>query len=97
MGFEVGPNPTFYMAAHRAAKSGGWLLAVGGLALAMAFIPFAADLFVARLELVEFFVGEVLDIDHLIVSVLDGADHLVELQVQRLCVPVLRVLDKEDD
>src|SRR3954463_1096244 len=63
----------------------------------MTLVPLAADLLVARLQFIELLVGKVFDVDHLVVRLVDRPDHLVELQVQRLGVPVLRVLDKEDD
>lgn len=47
-------------------------------------------------KLVQFLVGEVLDVDHAVAGVVNGMDQLVELQVDGARVAILRVLDEED-
>ena len=47
------------------------------------------------LQLLELFVGQLLEIDQLVARALESANELVELDVNRDRVPVLRVLDQE--
>ena len=66
------------------------------LAALAAVVAFFADLLVLVGEFLQFIVGEMLDVDHLVVCLVDGLDDLVELQVDGAGVAVLRVLDQED-
>src|SRR3954447_7672194 len=47
------------------------------------------------LQLAQIFIGKFLEIDQLIPSAFDGANDLVELEVNCLGVPVLSVLDQK--
>jgi nitrogen fixation protein FixH len=49
-----------------------------------------------RLQLVQVLFGQLLQVEQYIVSAFQGADDLVELELQGLVVAVLRVLDQED-
>ena len=53
-------------------------------------------MFVAGVEIVEFEVAEVFDVDHLVAGFIDGSDELVELEIDGAGIAVLRVLDEED-
>lgn len=54
------------------------------------------DLLVRRLEAIELGLGELLEIEEGIVRAVDRTDQLVELELDRGAVSVLRVLDEED-
>jgi hypothetical protein len=53
-------------------------------------------LFVSWLQLIELKIAEVLDVDHLIVRLVHGADQFVQLEIDGARVAVLRVLNEED-
>ena len=51
---------------------------------------------ISCLQLIEFKIAEVLDIDHLIVRLVDGPDQFVQFEIDGARVAVLRVLNEED-
>src|SRR5271157_1338969 len=53
-------------------------------------------LFVGCLHRIQFEIGQSLDIDHLISSLVHGPDQLIQLQIDRAGIAVLSVLDEED-
>src|SRR3954462_3232349 len=55
-----------------------------------------ADFLVTLFQLIQLFVGKLLDIDKIVVCRMVRTNEFVKLQVQRLGVAVLRVLDEED-
>jgi hypothetical protein len=55
----------------------------------------SANLFVACLHLIQFFVTQFLNVEHLIACRGRCVDQLVQLEVDRLCIPVLSVLYEE--
>src|SRR5258708_1119172 len=67
----------------------------GALAVAAGFTG-DADFFVALFQVVQLFVGKFLDIDEIVTRRVVGADKFVQLQVERLGVSILRVLDEKD-
>ena len=69
--------------------SDGFLLVLG---LALRAVAEALELF---LDLLELFVGAVLQVHQRVAGPVLGADQLIELEVDRLGVAVLRVLDQE--
>jgi hypothetical protein len=64
-------------------------------AMLLSFFAFGANFFEMRRESFQFFVGEFPDIDHLIMSVPDGADNFIEFEMDGSGISLLRVLDKE--
>ena len=68
------------------------VLQLAGTIPALTRIAFCLDLLVFRLEFVELQIAQVFDIDHLIARLINGADELVELQIDRPGVTILRVL-----
>jgi hypothetical protein len=56
-----------------------------------------ADFLVTFFQLVELFIGKLLDVDKIVVRRVMRADKFVQLQVQGFSVPVLRVLDEKYD
>lgn len=66
------------------------------LACAARFASFA-DSFILFFQRVKLFIGKLLDIDEIIIGGMVRAYQLIELQMQRLGVTVLRVLDQKDD
>jgi hypothetical protein len=57
------------------------VLQLAGKIPALALIAFCLDLLVLRLKFVELQIAQILDIDHLIARLINGADELVELQI----------------
>src|SRR5262245_15080120 len=68
---------------------------VGAAALQL-LAGLSRELSVTRLDVIELLLRELLEVEERVVRALDGPDQLVELEVHRLAVPVLRVLDEED-
>ena len=59
---------------------------------ALTLIAFCLDLLVLRLKFIEFQIAQILNIDHLIARLINGANELVELQIDRPGVAILCVL-----
>src|SRR5436309_14864786 len=82
-----------YTSATRAWRSlsgrGSVLLSVAGLAL-------LANGLVVLLQLFQFLIGELLNVNEIVAGGIVGADQLVELEMQGLGITVLGVLDKKD-
>jgi hypothetical protein len=60
-------------------------------------IAFFPHLLVLVREPLEFVVGQVLDVNHLIVRLVNRLNDLVEFEVNRARIQVLRILDQEHD
>jgi hypothetical protein len=61
----------------------------------LSFFALGTNFFEMGGERFQFFVGEFLDIDHLVMSVPDGANNLVELEMDGAGIAILRVLNQE--
>jgi hypothetical protein len=57
----------------------------------------SAHLLISVSEPLQFGIRQVLNVDHLVVRLVDGLNDLVQLQVNRLGIAVLGVLDQEND
>jgi hypothetical protein len=60
-------------------------------------VAFFSHLLVPVRESLEFVVGQVLDVDHLVLRLVDRFNDLIEFEVNRARIPVLRILDQEHD
>jgi hypothetical protein len=67
------------------------------LSAAAPVIAFFPHLLVLVREPLEFVVGQVLDVNHLVLRLVDRFNDLIELEVNRARIPVLRILDQEYD
>src|ERR1041384_1948634 len=54
------------------------------------------DFFVALFQFVQLFVGKLLDIDKIVIGWMVRAGQLIQLQVQRLGITILGVLNEKD-
>jgi hypothetical protein len=60
-------------------------------------IAFFSHLLIFICQVLQFGIRQVLNVDHLVVRLVDGLDDLVQFQVDRPGIAVLRILDQEND
>src|SRR5882757_8616 len=90
-------NPDQSAMLQNSSLQGSWEPSVSGPLLS--FLPGQAgraDRLIAYLQFVQFDIAQVLNINHLVACLIQRMDQLVQLQVDRPGIPVLRVLDQEE-